>query len=515
MNSLKLPTIEALKICWIFLFSAFLIRLVYNGVIFLHGLGHVLFSAAFDKNPALISLANILENRSLAEISQSLIPFNYIFIPLINNKLCPWVEVGNIKSKSMRLKAAGGLLFNLTALIIGCFLSGKFNNYFEKVYENTVIYLSKISLEALITFNILILLSSWTDIKSMITGKAAYFYCGNFGFLGHRKGNEEHQELLPKRVVGIFKTMGQETEIRGEQAGGGLTLSRNKDDQIFLVGKKIVNRKRGNLTKSLESTFASVRNKAIKTGLKPLETIIGVWHYRYGTSGPPSVLETHWHQWMSAKVKTVWQIENDQWVSREKNVNHCITHNGDFEGWKLHGQLVDPIKLGLWLERVLHTPNNTVGDSPKIAGMLDLLMTQGMWSASVRLAYQLILSCFTDAFGGGEPSKRAPNNAPSELNLKKWSEIFSKVFSRQTKLLHKGQTIFSPESKSCLAREIFQVFSQDSQFANYKKETLSAFIEMTIQSFLENDLYQATKLFMANASGSFGLVTVSTLEEKK
>lgn len=75
---------------------------------------------------------------------------------------------------------------------------------------------------------------------------------------------------------------------------------------------------------------------------------------------------------------------------------------------------VGTTELGLWLERVLHMPNDTKGDSPKAAGMLELLCTQGHWGASVRWTYQdLIAGEATEASGGAPLSKTAPNTAPS------------------------------------------------------------------------------------------------------
>lgn len=256
--------------------------------------------------------------------------------------------------------------------------------------------------------------------------------CGNFGFLGKRFP-EDNQELLPARVVEVLKQLDRETEIRGEQAGGGLLLARNKDNQVIFVGKKILNQKRGNLTESLEAAFAPVRRKAVsKTVTKPLESVVtGVWHYRYGTSSPPAIRETHWHEWMPAREATVWQVENEKWVSSRKDVNHRITHNGDFDAWEIFGKQIDNTTLGLWLERVLHMPNSTSGDSPKIAGMMDLLITQGMWDASVRLAYQLeIADLIEEAFGGQEPAKTAPNTAPSQQVLHDWVEIFAGVWQK-------------------------------------------------------------------------------------
>lgn len=169
--------------------------------------------------------------------------------------------------------------------------------------------------------------------------------CGNFGFLGKRI-HQDNQELLPARVVEVFNKMGRETEIRGEQAGGGLVLARDKDNQVLFVGKKILNQKRGNLTQSLEAAFAPVRRKASSEGTKPLKSVVtGVWHYRYGTSSPPAILETHWHEWMPARDAAVWQVENGKWVKSRRNVNHRITHNGDFDAWRIFGKQIDNTKL--------------------------------------------------------------------------------------------------------------------------------------------------------------------------
>ena len=136
----------------------------------------------------------------------------------------------------------------------------------------------------------------------------------------------------------IALQMGQETEVRGEQAGGGLVVGKNNDYTVF-VGKKIVNHKRGNLTKSLETAFAQIRNKAIAAGVKPLSTVMGVWHYRYATSGTaPSELETHWHEWMGARKEKVWRSTGKEWIYETKNVHHRITHNGDFDSWQIFNQ---------------------------------------------------------------------------------------------------------------------------------------------------------------------------------
>ena len=306
-------------------------------------------------------------------------------------------------------------------------------------------------------------------------------------------------------------------EIRGEQAGGGLVIGQNREQQTVFVGEKVVNRKRDNLTKSLEAAFASVRRKSRSQKIAPLElSTTGVWHYRFATSGPPAVIETHWHEWMGARQERVWEFTEGQWIYQNRNVNHRITHNGDFDAWKIYGEPVENGELGLWLERVLDTPNDTKGDSPKIAGMMDLLITQGMWYPSVRLAYHLaVVDSIESAFGGKEPNRDAPNTAPSRSELENWAEMFENAFMMYRRLLA------APNSPACnqylcrLEHDILQVVAKDDTISQWSWQKRVNFVRTAINAFFSNDANLATKTFMAGAEGSFGLVTVTTLDKER
>ena len=279
-----------------------------------------------DKNLSFINLTNILENQKPSDILKSLIFFNPIYIPFFKNESYPAIAVGNSATEYIRIKALGGILFNLIASAIAIiFLDRNIYSFFPIIF---------------IGANLLIAFSSLSDLSAFITGVADCFNCGNFGFLAKRNALDDN-ELLPKRFITIYQKMGRETEVRGKQAGGGLVFARDKNNQVIMVGKKIVNNKRDNLTKSLETAFAPVRRKAVTEGAKPLEsTVTGVWHYRYGTSSAPSIRETHWHEWMSARHVDVWQKENGIYTCNRKNVNHRITHNGDFDAWTIFGESV-------------------------------------------------------------------------------------------------------------------------------------------------------------------------------
>ncbi len=342
--------------------------------------------------------------------------------------------------------------------------------------------------------------------------------CGNFGFLGKRLP-QDNDDLMPARVVEIFNAMGRETEIRGEQAGGGVVFARDRNDRVMFVGKKVVNQKRQNLTQALEATFAATRHKATRKGAKALkQAVVGIWHYRYATSSPPVILETHWHEWMPARFAAVWRVEEGKWLCDRQLINHRITHNGDFEAWTLFNEPIENADLGLWLERVLHQPNGTLGDSPKIAGMMDLLITQGIWTASLRLAYQFaVAESIEDAFGGKPPAKSAPNTAPPEAEISDWSAIVEQVFlkHKDTLLLPYANSMVELSRKHLnqLEQEILQVLSQTDSIRQWSIAQQSAFVKTAVHVFFHNNLYQATKLFLSRAKGSFGLITASTLSE--
>jgi hypothetical protein len=498
--------------CSYSIICTFLLRIIWNISILIHGLGHVFFIAIIDQNPSFINTNNILEHRITSAIFRSLIPFLPIFIPSIGDSDCPWVAVGRSTSTSIRLKALGGILFN--AIAVG--LVPLATSLIISVDRHPDEFIVQFVINTFVGANLLVIFSSLSDLVAVVTGEATCFNCGNFGFVGKRLASDD-RSLLPARVVDIFKTMGCETEIRGEQAGGGVVFAQDRADRVVFIGTKVVNRKRQNLTQSLEAAFAPVRNQAMRAGAQAVDAaIVGVWHYRYATSSLPAVVETHWHEWMPARTVNVWRVERGKWVCDRQTVNHRITHNGDFDAWVLFCDPIENADLGLWLERVLHTPNATLGDSPKIAGLMDLFITQGMWGASLRLAYQLtVAKSIEEAFGGKSPAKSAPNTAPSELEIGDWAAIVEGIFVRHQDAIllpaAKSMLELSPPQVDRLERDLLAALSQHHSIGTWNDSDRSAFVKTAVDVFFHHNPYQATKLFMSRAKGSFGLVTASTL----
>jgi hypothetical protein len=496
-----------------------ILRFVWNSAILIHELGHAVAISTIDIeqqsglniSDKISNISNILKTGTTPDILRSLIPGTPIFIPLIpgaKHDDYPFVPAGDITPWRIRLKAIAGICFNLlaAAMVFTVSSSSLCASYFVLLFY-----------QAFAIANLLIAFCSWTDFYALATGIGENLYCGNFGFICQREKGDQDQ-LLSERMTNLYYQMGRETEIRGEQAGGGLVVAENQDKQIVFVGDKIVNRKRDNLTNSLEKTFALVRRKSQHNGVKPLATsTTGVWHYRFGTSGPPAVIETHWHEWMSARLERVWEFTDEgQWVCQDKNINHRITHNGDFDAWTLYGKEISNEALGLWLERALHTYNYALGDSPKIAGMIDLLITKGMWYASARLAYHLAgADSVESSFDGQTAHRDAPNTAPTILKLSNWAKIFENIFMLYRKLLA------APNSPACnqylyrLEQDVLQVIAKDDVISQWPWQKRVNFVRSAIHAFFHNDVNLATKTFMAGAIGSFGLVVVSTLEPER
>ena len=495
-----------LPMCLFYFAIAVWLRLIWNSAILIHGLGHAVAISAIDR-ASNCQIEDLLENRTIREILGSLVPGSPIFIPGLERNRYPHVAVGDITPSKVRLKATGGIGLNLFAALIAFQI---YNTYSSSSPNAAVLG------ETFAIANLLIAFSSWTDIYAIGTGIADNFYCGNFGFICQRLDTDRNQ-LLSERMTNMYYQMGRETEIRGEQAGGGLVVAKDPSQQTVFVGKKVVNRKRDNLTKSLETAFASVRSKSQRQGISPLElSTMGVWHYRFGTSGPPAIIETHWHEWSGARQEQVWEFTEGQWVCQNKNVNHRITHNGDFDAWKIYDEPVENGELGLWLGRVLHTSNEARGDSPKIAGMMDLLIAQGMWYASVRLAYHLVVAdSIHSVFGGRLPHPDAPNTAPSTVELSNWAKMFEDTFILYRRLLA------APNSPACnqylcrLEHDILQVIAKDDSISQWSWQKRVDFVRTAVSAFFRNDANLATKTFMARAVGSFGLVTVTTLDRER
>lgn len=460
--------------CWI--------RLSWCAAELLHGAGHALVRALVDGDASALRLANLLEHRSMAAMIGRLLPLAPIGLADGAALPIPWLEVGSPARWRVRLKAAGGPLFNAVALLV---LVGPVSAGLTPVF-----------LASAIVANAVMLLASGSDWHAMLTGRASRFYCGNFGFISGPTP-PPRGELLPSCAIERLRTMGLQTEIRGAQAAGALVLVGDCHGDPCFVGHKLVNAKRGQLTDALETSFGRRRHQAARAGHRPLSAgLLAACHYRFGTSGPPAVIETHWHSWCPAQRRRLWSRDEGQWSRAWRTVEHRITHNGDFERFQLAEAELEFADVGHWLERVLHQGHAAVGDSPKIAGLMDLLITQGDWYAAVRLAAQQVF-----------PQGAA---APASVELENWTAAFEVSFAAV--VAEQPGAVFDPGDPAFqrLVDLILPQLAEDVRVCRSEPALLRRWIDAAIEAFLRNDPYRAVRQFMERARGSFGLVVVST-----
>ena len=168
--------------CLLFLIDSILIRLIWNSAIIIHGLGHTVSIAIVDRQLSTFTPTNILEHRSIKTVLKSLLPLNNIFIPILSSCLVsssscqPYLAAGHSSCWRIRIKSVGGIFFNLFSIALVTFL-----------------YPDRLTTQIFTVANLLIAISSLSDIDALVTGVADYFYCGNFGFVAQRQpddGNE-------------------------------------------------------------------------------------------------------------------------------------------------------------------------------------------------------------------------------------------------------------------------------------------------------------------------------------
>jgi hypothetical protein len=70
-----------------------------------------------------------------------------------------------------------------------------------------------------------------------------------------------------------------------------------------------------------------------------------------------------------------------------------------------------------------------LGDSPKVAGCMDLFRVQGRWGPAARLAWvRCVLKTSTDVCGGSRLSKSAVNTFPSSTYFDIWADVIDAQF---------------------------------------------------------------------------------------
>jgi hypothetical protein len=343
----------------------------------------------------------------------------------------------------------------------------------------------------------------------------------------------------------ILEAQTAATEVRGGQAGGISSIeytqskaaggSSGYDAKFSSGGESIPNmfrvravaRKRYPLAKDLAQKFLDRFGRQPDSSL----AVTFVGHTRFATSSINVESELHPHEWVPIRAETVWRMSSSG-KFEQSELAYCLhlTHNGDFDAMDMYSTTIVNGEIGLWLERVLHCENNTRGDSPKLAGMMDVMRVAGRWGPAVRLGYLRLLKSVNDVCDGEQLTKEAPNTFPTWEYFQDWAyEVFEPDWNMHKNNIIKAYTgeQTGPEKKGT---EYYIDTAGENQFAeavlskidNFKerfeilkvwtKKEKIAFVRLTIRGFLRNDLYTALTEILSRAEGSFGIQSHCTME---
>lgn len=250
----------------------------------------------------------------------------------------------------------------------------------------------------------------------------------------------------------ILESQTSATEVRGGQAGGYSSIESKPVRNAAAAGEDINAVMPSTIATSPSYTPSNCRVRLVARKRHPLaadlaklyqktngnpdgkSTITIIGHTRFATSSVNIVPELHPHEWIPFHNENFWffNAETGKYLKINQYTGIHITHNGDFDAMEAYSSTMVVDEVGLWLERVLHVPNNTRGDSPKVCGMMEVLRVQGRWAASARLAWvRAVLTTSTDVSGGLPLSKTAPNTFPAPAYWAKWeAEVLEPIWVR-------------------------------------------------------------------------------------
>lgn len=263
-------------------------------------------------------------------------------------------------------------------------------------------------------------------------------------------------------------------------------------------------------------------------------------HTRFATSSVSSLPGTHPHQWTPPRTYTVWTgFLDGHFLRSQKNVEVFICHNGDFDFFTIKGTLYSVEEIQKWLPLVTHAPMPATVDSAAVAGMIDVLRTQGSWYLSVRYAIVFATDWATldDAFGTHdaiqavanvfdnifreclETSARVSGNdfnvRPLRERVRSAAEMSTVVLSALNTYIYKNnlESISTHISAHAAELEAFKAgTSRDLERGDRFDNVDSRFIKAVIDAFFDNDLLASTRFFFAHAKGSFGLCVTCSLD---
>lgn len=345
----------------------------------------------------------------------------------------------------------------------------------------------------------------WSDLlrmnyKESDTSSAGWFFCGNFGMILLNSAWN-----ATSKAKDILETMVQVTMMRGSQTGGVVTYVKasRRPGELRGVRVRVVNSKRSDLSKLVKAKLISRERRAswwngLADGVR-----FYAGHTRFATTSKATLDGCHPHQWSPPQALDVYLGFADGKLKKSvgHNVEVFITHNGDLDFFSVGGQVFDLSSVQEWLVRATGSPMPCAVDSCAIAGIMDLLRTQGCWFQSVRYAYLFHV-----------PHAGLDYEMPTKDTFRKVAGLFDEVFG--TFLKQDASLGHLLASRSGMAEEVIRR-QQLSSLLDLDDGDQHNFAEQVIAAFFNNDLFWAARLFLSQAKGSFGLCVTSSLDSNR
>lgn len=333
-----------------------------------------------------------------------------------------------------------------------------------------------------------------------------WFWCGNFGLILLNGA----WAATPEPMKDILQKMAEVTMVRGAQSGGVLSYVINNNifrstgsDHWDLLGlrARVVNQKRTCLSELLRTKLDRAerwawlcRQKFVGSGR------LYVGHTRFATSSKSTLDGAHPHQWSPPQVYDVYTGFSENRIQKnKKHMEIFVTHNGDFDFFEFAGQMHELAAVQAWLERVTWHAKPSEVDSAAIAGVLELLRVQGCFALSARYGF-LFGPCWMDL----------DCEVPTRKCCEQVGAIMDAVLQRYLK---KGLELDQLNIKRrCLYEDCRTRLETSGLKLPLKGRDLQQMVRCAIDAFFDNDLLQATRLFMARARGSFGLCITCSVD---
>ena len=302
-----------------------------------------------------------------------------------------------------------------------------------------------------------------------------------------------------------------------------------------------------------QSLSLSSHAENVRQGVDPYRVRFFAGHTRFATSSKATLDGTHPHRWSRPTYKLVYDMDtpllhgyniasggvsdltSSLWqrrrsrgkgiaIPRAIRVENYITHNGDFESYTLNGKTYGTEIIQKWLEFATETKMSTSVDSASIAGMVDIIRCKGCFLLSVR--YVICLGLKTSFIEDDESKVKLPNQNQCNAigNIFQYTlsdfqnehqvpldDICTDPSHRQTLATMTSAQLNKVKNRPVL--DVLQTFIPIS--GEQGGGSIFHFAQCVIDAFFDNDLFNTVKLFMAGASGSFGLSVTSSLDSHR